>query len=41
MKKLSTSDRRVELGRISQATQGSIRGAVEPFGLYTPSIRLD
>lgn len=42
MKKISkTALRRVALGSISGSTQGGIRGAVEPFGLYTPNIRLD
>ena len=42
MKKVSKGqDRRVKLGTISQATLGGVRGAIEPFGLYTPGIRLD
>jgi hypothetical protein len=41
MKKLSNAKGRVALGRVSQATQGGVRGVIEPFGLYTPSIRLD
>ena len=42
MKKVSNGDRsRVTLGTISGSTLGGIRGAVEPFGLYTPGIRLD
>lgn len=39
--KASTSKRRIALGTISRSTKGGIRGAVEPFGLYTPNIRLD
>ena len=42
MKKVSNADHgRVILGTISRSTLGGIRGAVEPFGLYTPGIRLD
>ncbi|HEY1145850.1 MAG TPA: hypothetical protein VGE84_05875 [Allosphingosinicella sp.] len=29
------------LGTVSRSTQGGIRGAVEPFGLYTANIQLD
>jgi hypothetical protein len=42
MKKVSnTQERRVKLGTISQTTLGGVRGAIEPFGLYTANIRLD
>ena len=42
MKKISTvPGRRLKLGTIRQATLGGVRGVIEPFGLYTPSIRLD
>jgi hypothetical protein len=32
--------RRTELGKISVATLGDIKGQVEAIGLYTPRIRL-
>ena len=42
MKKVSNTNRsRLTLGTISRSTLGGIRGAVEPFGLYTAGIRLD
>lgn len=42
MKKVSNiQERRVKLGTISETTLGGVRGVIEPFGLYTASIRLD
>jgi len=40
-KRTNTSSSRVALGAISRSTLGGIRGAVEPFGLYTANVRLD
>ena len=41
MKKLSKhAIARNQLGRVSTATLGGIKGSVEVFGLYTPTIQL-
>ena len=41
MKQTNEANGRLVLGSITRSTLGGIRGAVEPFGLYTPNVRLD
>jgi hypothetical protein len=41
MQKSNTAPRRSELGKISVATLGDIKGQVEAVGLYTPRVQLN
>ena len=41
MQKSNAAPKRTELGKVSVATLGDIKGQVEAVGLYTPRIQLN